>query len=60
MFLINKKILNKKLLKKLRKKNIIITLKKPFKELQKQEINNFIIKGIFKLVLYNLKIINNI
>ena len=53
-------MLNKKLLRKLHKKSIITISKKSFKELQKQKINNFIIKGIFELILYNLKIINNI
>ena len=53
-------MLNKKLLKKLYKKSIIITLKKPFEKLQKFQINNFIAKKNFKLILYNSKIINNI
>ena len=43
-----------KLAKQLQKEGYIITLEAPFQVSNKQEINSFIIKGVFKFKKYNL------
>ncbi len=50
MFLIRKKYANKELFAKLYTKDIITTLGELFKQLQEQEINSLIARGVFKFV----------
>jgi hypothetical protein len=56
VFIIKKEQDNLNLTLDLRKHRIITTLGRPFKALQKQEINALIIKEVFKFVLYNKQI----
>ncbi len=50
MFLIRKEYTNKELSAKLRAEGIITTLGELFKQLQEQEINSLIARGVFEFV----------
>ncbi len=50
MFLIRKEYANKELFTKLRTEGIITTLGELFKQLQEQEINGLITRGVFEFV----------
>ena len=52
-FIIVKEKANFKFVKQLRKEDYIITLGAPFQAFNKQEIDGFIIKGVFKFKKYN-------